>query len=229
MSDWISARKASKRMTDAGLTEGDLIEWARLGKLRARAESGIFSSDDAGPDGFRETRRFLSTPPSSEIGLSTLGPWPDILADFWKEAPIKQSWGPGTFKARITYWEDHYQRNDCEIIELFGVMFNKEDLETLLKEPPASPESAQEPTLNWQKKGVTQRQASAMKFLETMEKYPPKQPLGASELYREYLRWHADPKNKQHEQPLVRSAFRTCADRFHDGWRVAAKRWVHGS
>jgi hypothetical protein len=221
MSGWISAKEASKRIKDAGLTEGDLIEWARLGKLSTRAESGTFSSDEP-----PEKRIFPNGPPSNEAELFVAGSWPDIFSGFWQETPIKALWGPGTFKGRVNFWNDHYQSNDCEIIELFGVKFNKCDLEALLSGSTEPTTSSNMPQKRWQKKRVTPRQAAAMRFMDIITRTPPKDLEGKSDRHRRYCVWHEKEFASQENKALGRTDFNECASRYEDGWRVSGMRWV---
>lgn len=227
MSQWIASRQALRLAKEAGLTNGDLLEWARLGRLRARAESGIFSSDDADLEGNRETRQFPAEPPSNEIELLTKGPWPDILADFWKEVPLKEVWGAGTFIARVTYWDGHNQRESEEIIELLDVKFNKGDLEALLSRSAEPTSDLKTPKKTWQQQRVTPRQAAAMEFIDIIARKPPKELEGKSARHRMYCEWHRKQSGQQKHEALGRTDFNKCADRYDDGWRIVGSKWVH--
>jgi hypothetical protein len=141
--DWISSQEAHRRAKAAGATEDDLLEWAGLGKLRARAKSGIFSSDLASEmDNARDCERtFPIEPPADELTRETLGPWPDVPVDFWADKPTKATWAAGTFASRVYYWSDYHQARMDEHIELFDVTFHAGDLAGLLSEllPPVEP------------------------------------------------------------------------------------------
>ena len=219
MNDWISAMEASNLARSAGRTEGDLIEWARLGRLQVRARSGTFSDDDP-----HVVREFPNEPPLDEIERAVMGPWPNIPAEFWEATPAKALWGPGTFASRIEYWNDHYGKDDYEYITLLGVTFHKDELDALIngREPKAA--TAQPPKKRWQHQRVSEQQKAAFEFLEKCRTHPPKgSPLGPTALHREYIRWAG---NRQ-LTPLRRTAFAKCVDRHADGWRVAGSKWEH--
>lgn len=136
-SNWISAKEAQRRAKDAGFTGDDLIAWARQSRLRARAKKGCFSSD-LSPEienALDCLRTFPASPPSDKLIRDTLGPWPNIPADFWAEKHTKATWGAGTFASGVYYWCEHNQARMCEHIELFDVTFHADDLEALLTEP----------------------------------------------------------------------------------------------
>lgn len=216
MSEWISATEASKRIKAAGLTEEDLIEWARLGKLKARAQSGSFNLDDP-----PEKRVFPKEPPSDEREFLVRGSWPEIPTDYWAESKVKVLWGAGTCKARVAHWKDNEQVMDVETVKLFGLTFSKVDLDALLDVPPSTRNVARPPKERWQQQRVTERQAGAVKFIDIAFKNPLKNPLGPVALHSAYLKWHADPKNRPKDEPLKRTAFRKWQKRYVDGWRVS--------
>lgn len=219
MSNWISAFEASRLAKDAGRTEGDLIEWARLGKLQVRARSGTFSDDD--PDVVRE---FPNEPPSDEIERAVLGPWPNIPADFWEATPAKASWGPGTFASRIEYWDDYNQRDAYEYITLLGVTFHKDELDALLNGRQPKAVMVQPPKERWQRQRVNDRQNAVVQFLETCRTHPPKGwPLGPIARHKSYVEW----AERREFKALGRTAFDKWANRHADGWRVAGAKWEH--
>ena len=224
MSDWISARVASCRVRAVDLTEGDLIEWARQGKLCTRAQSGTFSSDDPG-----EERKFPAEPPSGEIERLAGGSWPNIPAEFWEATLAKALWGAGTFAASVRYWEEYDHDFASEYIELFNVTFSKDDLEAVLNGPPPPAARAQVPKERWQQQRVSQQQAAVFKFMEIATTRPMKGELGRVARHGRYCEWHADPTSKQTGKPLGRSAFTKWADRYLDGWRADGSRWVYNT
>jgi hypothetical protein len=124
---WISSKEALRLAKAQDATAGDLLEWARQGKLRARALKGSFGNDEPG-----EERIFPSQPPVDEVKRSVAGDWPDIPADFWEETPAKALWTAGTFATRVWYFEEHYQQYDWQRITLSEVTFNAAQLEALL-------------------------------------------------------------------------------------------------
>lgn len=225
MSEWISATEASMRIKAAGLTEEDLIEWARLGKLKSRAQKGTFSDDDP-----CIVREFPKDPPSGEIERAVSGPWPDVPSYFWDEPPSKALWGACTFAASIRYWNDYYQLHQYEHVELFDLTFSKVDLDLLLDVRPSTVTGARPLKERWQLQRLTQQQADALKFIDIALTHPPKDPLGRVAMHSEYLKWHADPKHKRTGKPLVRSTFGKWQDRYLDGWRVSdSLKLVHNS
>ncbi len=223
MSEWITARQASSFVNAAGLGERDLIEWARRGRLQARARSGTFSSDDP-----VEERYFPKEPPLGEVELSTVGPWPDIPIDFWDGTHLKALWGAGTFAARIWYWCDYYQKDAYEHITLFDVTFQAGNLEMLLNGSSPSVAEQQLPKERWRQQRLTPSQAAALEFMEIILTNPPKDPLGPVKLHLKYLEWHKDPKTRRAGDPLKRTAFEKWANRFRNGYRVGKnRRLVH--
>lgn len=124
---WISSKEALRRAKAQDATAGDLLEWARQGKLRARAQKGSFSDDERG-----EERIFPSEPPVDAVKRSVAGDWPDIPANFWEETPSKALWSAGTFATRVWYFDEHYQQYDWQHITLSDVTFNAAQLEGLL-------------------------------------------------------------------------------------------------
>ncbi len=219
MSDWIRAMEASRRVKVAGFTEEDLIEWARLGKLKSRAMSGTFSDDDP-----CIARQFPKEPPSDELERATLGPWPNIPADFWEAPPTKALWGPGSFSSRIEYWDDHYQGDAYEHITLLGVTFHSDELDALLNGRETKDATAQPPKKRWQQQRVSEEQKVAFEFLETCRKHPPKGwPWGPIAQHRNYVEWAEGRTDK----PLARTAFKKWLERHADGWRVAGSKWEH--
>jgi hypothetical protein len=219
VNDWISALEASNLARAAGRTEGDLIEWARLGMLQVRARSGTFSDDD--PDVVRE---FPNEPPSDEIKRAVSGPWPNIPADFWEATPTKALWGPGTFASRLEYWNDHYQSDEYESITLLGVTFLKDELNALLSGRQPKAVMGQPPKERWQQQRVSEQQKVAFEFLEKCRKHPPKDwHLGPIAQHAKYVEW----AERQKDEPLGRTAFGKWAKRYADGWRVAGSKWEH--
>ena len=218
MSDWITAREAKRRARDADLTEGDLMEWARQGRLKARAKSGTFSDDDDRP-----LRKFPEEPPSDEIERAVLGPWPDIPKDFWEAIPYKANWGPGTFASRVEYWSEYHQSNDYVNIELYDVTFHLDNLEGLLNGNLPGAITVPPPKERWQQKQVSEQQRAAFKFLETLRTHPSKKAsAGPIARYSCYINWAQNNKLK----PLGRTTFTKWADRHADGWREKGGRWV---
>ena len=132
--DWISAQEAKRRAVEAGFTGNDLIEWARRSQLRTRAKKGIFGSDLSAEteNALDCVRTFPAIPPAEELVPDTLGPWPDVPADFWAEKPTKATWGAGTFASKVYYWCDFNQARMYEFIELHDVTFHEVDLTQLL-------------------------------------------------------------------------------------------------
>jgi hypothetical protein len=190
MSEWTSAREASRRVKDAGLTEGDLIEWARQGRLRARAVSGTFSSDD------RDAKRiFPKAPCSDDLTRSTLGPWPDIPTDFWETMPRKALWGAGTFASSIEYWCDYNQTVANEYIELFDVSFCSHELDDLLNGRQPKAAAAKPPKERWKPQRATVEQKALFEFLETLRMYPLKEASsGPIARHKCYIRWAQQKK-----------------------------------
>jgi hypothetical protein len=225
MSEWISAIEASRRIKAAGLSEENLIEWASQGRIRARAKSSTSSLDDP-----PEKRLFPKKPPSDKKELSIHGSWPDIPNHYWAERQVEVLWGAGTYEATVEYWVDYYQGTERERIKLFDLTFSKVDLDTLLDVHPSKGTGARPPKERWQQQRLTQRQADALKFIDIALTHPPKDPLGRVAMHSEYLKWHADPKNKRTGKPLVRSTFGKWQDRYLDGWRVSdSLKLVHNS
>ena len=111
------------------------MEWARQGLLRTRAKSGLFSSDDEQG----HWREFPTEPPEDEIVRATLGPWPNIPADFWSGRSIEGQWGAGTFAAHVVEWSDYHQAETRERIKFRGVTFHAGDLSDLLVASAARP------------------------------------------------------------------------------------------
>lgn len=218
MSDWTSAFEASRRVKDAGLTEDDLIEWARLGRLRARAQKGTFSSDE--PDSIRE---FPAEPHSDDLKRSTLGPWPDIPTEFWETTPRKAVWGPGTFASRIEYWCDYNQTVANEYITLLEVSFHSQELDELLSGRQPKAATAHPPKERWQQQRASVQQKALFEFLEKLRMFPLKVPLGPIARHKYYVRL----EQKKEIKPLGRSVFTKWADRHADGWRYEGSRWVH--
>jgi hypothetical protein len=218
MSEWTSAREASRRVKDAGLTEGDLIEWAREGYLRARAVSGTFSSDDPVAQ-----RVFPKAPYSDDLTRSTLGPWPDIPTDFWETMPRKALWGAGTFASSIEYWDEYNQTDAHDYIELFDVSFCSHELDDLLNGRQTKAAAAKPPKERWQQQRASPRQKAAFVFLEKLRMYPPKVPLLPVARFQTYLSWAENGKTR----PLGRPTFGKWAARHADGWRNVGIRWVH--
>lgn len=219
MSEWISAREAWNYVKAADLREGDLIEWARQGRLHARADSGIFSSDDPA-----DLRKFPNQPPTDELTISTLGPWPDIPDDIWAAEQVKVHWGAGTYEGNIRYWDEYHSKTSHEYIRLFNLTFRKADLEELLNGAPASAMETQVPQKRWQQKRLTQQQVATIRFLEIVSQNPPKISLGPVALHNEYVKWYDNPNNKQTGKPLKRTAFAKWKARYDDGHRVGEGR-----
>jgi hypothetical protein len=223
MSEWISALEASRHIKDAGLTKEDLMEWARLGKLKTRAQSGTFNLDDP-----PEKRVFPKEPPSDEREFSVRGCWPEIPADYWAKNQVEVLWGAGTCEARVTYWTDDEQVIDVETVKLFGLTFSKVDLDTLLDVGLSTTDGAPPPKERWQQQRVTEQQAGAVKFTCIALTHPLKDPRGSVASHNAYLKWHADPKNRQTDEPFKPTAFKKWKNRCVDGWRVSDRfRWVH--
>lgn len=222
MREWVSAREALRLAKTKGVDQEDLLEWARLGRLGARARSAFFSDDDPS-----EERVFLDSPPIDETEQSTRGPWPDIPTDFWAQGPKKAAWAAGTFASRLRYWSDYHGAEDYVFIELRGVSFNSSELEALLEERSEPVGGEQLPRKRWQKKRVTPRQALAVKFIETITRNPPKDLTGKSDRYRKYCDWHEKQNLPQKGSALGRTSFNECASRYDDGWRVSEMRWVY--
>ncbi len=219
MSNWISAFEASRLAKDAGYTERDLIDWARFGKLKARAQSGAFSDDNS-----CITREFPKDPPTDEIERAVMGSWPDIPSGYWEAKPHDAIWGTGTFASRLKYWNDYYQSYEYEGVELFEVTFHSDELDALLNGRQPKAAMAQPPKERWQRQRVSERQRAAFQFLEKCRTNPPKGwPLGPMARHKCYLNWAGGPKH----EALGRSAFDKWANRHADGWRVAGAKWEH--
>lgn len=133
--DWVSSHEAARRAAKADFSQDDLMEWARQGLLRTRAKSGLFSSDDEQG----HWREFPTEPPEDEIVRATLGPWPNIPADFWSGRSIEGQWGAGTFAAHVVEWSDYHQAETRERIKLRGVTFHAGDLSELVVASAARP------------------------------------------------------------------------------------------
>jgi hypothetical protein len=222
MSEWISATEASKRIKAACLTEEDLIEWARLGKLKARAQKGTFSDDDPGI-----IREFPKDPPSDEIKRSVAGSWPDIPADFWEAQPHKALWGAGTFAASIRYWNDYYQSYEYEYVELFDLTFSKVDLDALLTEIMSPPvKVTQSSPITWQPKQITPKQRELVQYFETPTLYRHfvKQGLGAVDHHLKYCEWARQVPSRS--KPFKRTAFDKWKKRYDEGCRIDGRKWV---
>lgn len=131
--DWVSAHEAQCRAKDVGFTGDDLLEWARLGRLRTRAKSRV-DSDDVSPPNlwFECVISHPEEPPADEGARVALGMWPDVPADFWAEQPAKANWGAGTFANKVHYFCDHHQELTYAYLELFDVTFHTGDLGALL-------------------------------------------------------------------------------------------------
>jgi hypothetical protein len=218
MSDWTSAREASRRVKDAGLTGGDLIEWARQGRLRARAVSGTFSSDDPVAQCV-----FPEEPCSDDLKRSALGPWPDIPTSFWKETPHKALWGAGTFASSIEHFDENNHTYAPEYITLLGVTFHSHELDDLLNGRQPKAATAQPPKERWQQQRATARQRAAFEFLEKLRMFPLKVPLARKAQWRKYVSLAEEGK----PIPLGFSVFKKWQDRHADGWRYEGSRWVH--
>lgn len=218
LNTWISAREALRRAKDQDVTAGDLIEWARQGKLRARAARGLFSDDDPG-----EERVFPSEPPLDEKKRLVSGDWPDIPADFWDEIPSRALWAAGTFGTRVSIFNEHYQQYEWLGITLFDVKFHADELDALLIESPQIPVKPQPPRERWQAQRPTEPQRAVMQFLGDVRNFPPKEPLGPVALHNAYRNW-ANQKNKE---IFGRSTFAKWVARYDDGWRLSGNRWEH--
>jgi hypothetical protein len=136
---WISAFDALSRVKGAGGTEDDLLEWARIGRLRARAKSGIDSDDVTPPKLWLECVRTFPAEPLVVDGI-TISTWPDIPKSFWADTPAKALWVAGTFANKLHYFCDYHQELTYAYFELFDVTFNAGDLGALLPEPEPEPE-----------------------------------------------------------------------------------------
>ena len=222
MSEWISAGEASRRIKDAGFTEEDLIEWARLGKLRARAQRGTFSDDD--PCIIRE---FPKDPPSDEIERAVSGPWPDIPANFWDGTPSKVLWGACTIATNMRYWSDYHQSYMYEHVELFDLAFSKVNLDALLTEIMSPPvKTSQSSPISWQQKQITQRQRELFCYFEKPELYGhfDKKGLGPVDHHLKYCEWLE--KVSSRNKPLERTAFTKWKKRYDEGCRIDGRKWV---
>lgn len=222
MSEWVSSREALRLAKKEGVDREDLIEWARLGRIGTRARSGQFSDDDP-----PEERLFPEKPPIDGTERSTRGPWPDIPKEFWAQDPKKAAWAAGTFASRTTFWNDHYEAEDYVFIELRGVSFNRSELEALLKDSAEPDTRPNMPRITWRRQRVTPRQALAMKFIDWITRPSTKEIAGKSERYRMYCEWHKKQSGQQNLEPLGRTDFNKCADRYDDGWRIDGSKWVH--
>jgi len=219
MTEWFSAREAACLVKKAGLTERDLIEWARQGRLSGRAQRGTFSGDDP-----IEERVFPKEPPLAELERSALGPWPDIPREFWGAPPSKALWGACTFEACVGFWSEYYQSYEYERIELFDVTFNADEIEALLNGRPSTAGTIQPPKERWQKQRVSDRQRVVFEFLELVRNYPQKEPWRPVALYDRYCEEVAKQKTGP---PFVWSTFSKFAKRHNDGWRISGSRWTH--
>jgi hypothetical protein len=213
MSDWISAKEASGRAREAFLTNDDLIEWARRGQLRSRAQSGAFSHFDI----------------TKEISFNNgkFGNWPDIPADFWCDIS-KSLWGAGTFAATVSWLAEpqntHDKYEEHEHIILYGVTFNEVDLTQLLNGLPPLDVAVQPQKERWQQQRITEQQRAAFEFLEKLRTHPPKTPpSGPIGRHKSYVKWAKNNNLK----PLGRSAFTKWAGRYADGWRLEDNKLVY--
>lgn len=222
MSEWVSSRDALRLANEKGVDREDLIEWARLGDLRARAVSGVFSSDDP-----PEVRLFPETPYADETKRLVLGPWPDIPTDFWAQAPKKATWNAGTFASALTYWDDYYDEEKFDFIELRDVSFNRRELEALLLGVNKHSNMPEMPRKRWQHKRSTRQQFIAMKFMDVITATPPNELGGKTDRYEKYCKWHSKQATPQDGKPLGRTTFNVYADRHEDGWRLLGGKWVH--
>jgi hypothetical protein len=135
---WISAVDALSSVKRAGGTEDDLLEWARVGRLRARAKSGVDSNDVSPPKLWLECVQTFPAEPLVVDGIM-ISPWPDIPTGFWAEKPTKAAWVAGTFSYKVQDFCDYHQELTYACFELFGVTFNAGDLGALLPEPEPEP------------------------------------------------------------------------------------------
>jgi len=216
-SDWISAREALRRATDAGVTAGDLMEWARQGLLPARTKRYSDSDDDP-----LFERTSPPEPPSGEEERATLGSWPDIPTDFWEGSISKALWAAGVFSAMVNYFDGHRQCDDRRLITLFDVTFHAGELERRLTGQTFSDLKPQQVEKRWRAQHATNQQKFAMDFMSMARKFPGKDPLRPVVLYEKYLDWAKQKKSK----PLVRSAFTKWAKRHDEGWRLQGGQWV---
>jgi len=228
MSDWISSLQAMKRLRTAGLEapERTLGVWAEEGSLRSRATRGDFSSGEDPPgcvcwDGHPAYKDQLDS-------------WPAIPSYFWNWFNRDISNQTAQYQTGIfaTWVVPEAERGssgpDSTHIKLYEVSFHSDDLEVLLDAHPSAGAKAPQPTQRWQQQRVSPRQNGAITFIDKAFKNPPKDPLGPFAMYTAYLQWHADPKNRQSDKPLVRSTFAKWQERYQDGWRVSDRlRWVH--
>lgn len=215
---WISSKEALRRAKAQDATAGDLLEWARQGKLRARAQKGSFSDDEPG-----EERIFPSEPPVDEVKRSVAGDWPYIPADFWEDTPSKALWAAGTFATRMWYFDEHSQQDDWIHITLFDVKFKASELDALLEGTTSTEIEPQRPKERWQAQRPSEAQRAALEFMDIVRKFPGKGPLAPVPLHREYCEW----AQKKSKKPYGRSTFAKWANRYDDGWRLSGNRWVY--
>jgi len=227
MSEWISAREALGLVTDVGLKEGDLIEWARQGLLHVRAKKGKFSGDPCS-DEYGNYSIFPEERPKDKVKRQALEPWPDVPTEIWEDKNVKVHWGAGTCETTVNYYEEYYGDFVREHIKLEGLTFSQLDLETLLNGPPPSEAKPQVPRERWQQQRITAEQAAAIQFIHTDKTKPGKNPLGPMDLYRRYVSWLNEDKGGRLGGPFGRTAFGKWRTRYDAGWRIEdSRKWVH--
>lgn len=214
MTEWISTKEASGRARQAYLTNDDLIEWAKRGRLRSRARSGAFSHFD------------LST--EIQFNNGKFGNWPNIPADFWGKIS-RALWGAGTFAATLEWLAEPENTPDkyeeYEHIILYDVTFNEADLALLLNGPSPLDIARQPPKERWQQQRITEQQTAAFEFIEKLRTHPPRTPpSGPIARYKSYVEW----AKKKQLKPLGRTAFTKWDVRYADGWRLEGGKLAHG-
>jgi hypothetical protein len=227
MSKWISSLQAVQRLrkADPGAPVATLGLWAEEGLLRSRATRGEFSfGEDALEYIFSDD---LPTDPTHPER------WPAIPSYFWncvnsKNGNNAAQYQTGIFATAVVPEAEIGSGHETDHIKLYGVSFHSGDLGALLDVGPSTEALAGPPKERWQQQRVSPEQYGAVKFIDIAMKNPLRDPLGPVALHSAYLKWHADPKNRQTDEPLKRSAFRKWQKRYVDGWRVDDRlRWMH--
>lgn len=230
MSEWISSLQALLRLRNAGWNDPEITlgVWAEEGALKSRATRGIFT---AGADILECV--FLDDPPTDPDQLYRSPHWQTIPSDFWSWFNVNQDnksahYQTGIFATFVVPEAEIGSGHETDHIKLYGVSFHLDQLNALLDVRPSTETAAGPPKERWQQQRVSPEQYGAVKFIDIAMKNPLKDPLGPIALHSAYLKWHADPKNRQTDEPLKRSAFRKWQKRYVDGWRVDDRwRWVH--
>lgn len=225
MSEWISAHDTKKRAIAEGYSEECLIEWAKQGRLSARATHGVFSDDEPG-----EVRSFPAEPPTEKMELDRLGSWPNIPSDFWWRVGRDRGvaiWGPGTFGATVYFDEQIGQNGGTQHIELLNVMFNETELTVLLLKKSEQAVDGTPRKLPLSRRKPLPQQRLAFEFLE--KKAPQHLPNGsdpmiAADLYRCYCDWMRS--GGRSDKVMVINAFNKSKERYLDGHRIVRGAFV---